>query len=82
MRTGSAIIRIWLANSSISSKRVGSVDACPMASAVLFLQMELAKWSARYLSGLPVYLANWLGRRVEEFVAMTVLAGRSGASFS
>ena len=82
LRTGSAIMRIWPANSTISSKWAGSVSDWPMTSAVLFFQMELAKCSDRYLSGRPVALANWLGRSVEEFVAMTVLAGSTGASLA
>ena len=42
--------------------------------------MEFAKCSDRYSSGRPVYLANFDGSRVEEFVTSTVFAGISGAS--
>ena len=52
-----------------------------MISAVLFFQMELAKCSARYFSGLPVYLANFEGSNVDEFVTRTVFSGIAGASF-
>ena len=44
--------------------------------------MEFAKCSDRYSSGRPVYLANFDGSRVEEFVTSTVFAGISGASGS
>ena len=52
-----------------------------MTSVMLFFQMELAKWSDRYFSGRPVYLANVLGSNVDEFVTTTVFAGSTGASF-
>ena len=74
-------MRIWLANSTSWSKTAGSVWAWPMISAVLFFQIEFAKCSDRYFLGRPVYLANWLGSSVDELVAMTVLAGSSGAIF-
>ena len=75
-------MRIWLANSIISSKTAASVPSCPMTSAVLFFQMEFAKCRATYLAGRPVFLANCPGKRVEELVATTVLSGSRGASFS
>ena len=51
-------MRIWLANSIISSKTAASVPSWPMTSAVLFFQMEFAKCRATYLAGRPVFLAN------------------------
>ena len=62
------------------SKYFASVLGCAMISAVLFFQMEFAKWSDRNFSGLPVNFASLEGSRVEELVTMTVFSGRSGAS--
>ena len=74
-------MRMSLANCITTSKIFGSVLLCAMISAMLFFQIEFAKCSDRYLSGRPVYLANFDGSRVEEFVTSTVFAGISGASF-
>ena len=65
-----------LANSTTSLYASGLVPACPITSAVLFLQISLAKCSARYFSGRPVLSANALGSMVEELVTIIADSGR------
>ena len=72
---GSATIFISLANLITSLKYLSSVLSCFITSAVLFFHIELAKWSAKNISGLPVYLASLLGSIVDEFVTTIVFLG-------
>src|SRR5699024_3321095 len=72
---GKGTIPIAFANSITSLKYFTSVPGCFIISAVLFFQISLAKCRAKNFSGRPVASANWLGNKVEEFVAKTVFAG-------
>ena len=68
-----------VANSIISSKYFLSVPSCAITSAVFLIHIVFAKWSDKYFSGLPVYLANIDGNRVEELVTITVFSSNNGA---